>query len=130
MQFDAEISGHHLLLDALPESGGDNQGPRPKELMLAALAGCTGMDVAAILTKMRIKPDAFRVRVVSKLTEEHPKHYSSMHIEYIFEGADLAYEKLEQAVKLSQDKYCGVSHMYRKMFPLTYEIIINPENQK
>ncbi|MFH0896142.1 MAG: OsmC family protein [Bacteroidota bacterium] len=125
MLFDAEISGHHLLFDAMPESGGENKGPRPKELMLAALAGCTGMDVVAILKKMRVSLGGFSVRVVSELTEEHPKHYKSMHIEYVFSGKELPADKLEQAVQLSQEKYCGVSHMYKKAMPLTYEIKIN-----
>jgi len=124
MKFDALVSGHHVMMDALPAVGGNDEGSRPKELMLAAAAGCTGMDVVSILKKMRSEPEAINIRVEAEVTEEHPKHYSSMHIIYEFTGKDLDVEKLEKAVKLSQEQYCGVSAVYRKAMPITYEIRI------
>ncbi|MFZ4464031.1 MAG: OsmC family protein [Bacteroidales bacterium] len=124
MKFDAVVSGHHLTMDALPEVGGANEGPRPKELMLASLAGCTGMDVVSILKKMRVEVEQFDIEVDAPLTEEHPKHYTGMHITYIFRGQDLDMEKLKKAVELSQDRYCGVSAAYRKAMEITYEIRI------
>jgi putative redox protein len=124
MKFDALVSGHHVTMDALPVSGGNDEGPRPKELMLAALSGCTGMDVISILKKMRIEPAFFNVRVEAEMTEEHPKHYTAMHIIYEFKGDGLEMEKLQKAVDLSQERYCGVSTVYRKAMEITFEINI------
>jgi putative redox protein len=75
MAFEAEVNGHTLVLDAIPEVGGENRGPRPKPLMLAALAGCTAMDVISILKKMRVPVEKFNVRAQGDLTDEHPKHF-------------------------------------------------------
>jgi len=124
MKFDAIVSGHHVVMDALPISGGNDEGVRPKELMLAALAGCTGMDVVAILKKMRIQPEFFNVRVEAEMTEEHPKHYTAMHIIYEFKGEGLDLEKLQKAVNLSQERYCGVAAVYRKAMEITFAINI------
>lgn len=124
MKFDAVVSGHHVVMDALPVVGGNDEGARPKELMLAALAGCTGMDVVSILKKMRVEPEYFNIRVEAEMTEEHPKHYIAMHIIYEFKGEGLELEKLQKAVKLSQDQYCGVSTAYRKAMEITFEIVI------
>lgn len=122
MQFDAVVNGHTIKMDAMPESGGNDIGPRPKELMLSALAGCTAMDVISILKKMRVEPDKFNVNVEAEITEEHPKHYEKMKLVYEFHGKNLPMDKLEKAVELSQERYCGVSFMYRKMMELSHEI--------
>ncbi|NLI23965.1 MAG: OsmC family protein [Bacteroidales bacterium] len=122
MKFDALVSGHHVIMDASEDVGGEDSGPRPKELMLTSLAGCTGMDVVSILKKMRSEPEKFSIEVVAESTEEHPKHYTKMHIIYKFHGKNLDMEKLKKAVDLSQDRYCGVSAAYRKAMELTYEI--------
>ncbi len=125
MAFEAEVSGHKLILDADEAVGGTNKGPRPKALMMTALAGCTGMDVVSLLKKMRIDVDDFQIHIHSETTEEHPKQYSSMHIVYEFTGANLEEEKLRKIIELSQDKYCGVSASYKKAFSVSYEIKIN-----
>lgn len=125
MQFDAVVSNHHLIMDASPEVGGQNKGPKPKELMLASLAGCTGMDVISMLRKMRVNVEKFEIAVEAALTEEHPKHYTGMHVIYSFTGKELDPEKLKKAVELSQDRYCGVSAVYRKTMEVTYEIKIS-----
>ena len=122
MAFETEMNGHKITLDAAPDNGGDDKGPRPKALMLLALAGCTGMDVVSILKKMRVEVEGFRVSVEGNLTEEHPKYYDQMHVVYHFKGKDLPMEKLEKAVKLSEEKYCGVSALYKKVIPVTTEI--------
>lgn len=122
MKFDAVVSGHHVVMDALPAVGGNDEGARPKELMLAALAGCTGMDVVAILKKMRIEPEYFNIIVEAEMTEEHPKHYTAMHIIYEIRGEGLDIEKVEKAVNLSQERYCGVSTAYRKGMEITHEV--------
>jgi len=124
MQFETVVNGHAIMMDAKEESGGLDAGPRPKELMLSALAGCTGMDVVSILKKMRITPLSFNVFVEAEVTEEHPRHYTSMHIIYEFEGENLDEEKLRKAIELSQERYCGVSAVYKKAMPVTYSIKI------
>jgi putative redox protein len=125
MKFDTEVNGHHIILDAAEDVGGENAGPRPKALMLSALAGCTGMDVISILKKMKVEPENFNIKIEADLTEEHPKVYSKVHIIYEFKGKNLEIEKLQKAIELSQEKYCGVSAMYRKAMDVSYEIVIN-----
>ena len=122
MAFQTDLDGHKLTIDASVEGGGDDLGPRPKKLMLVALAGCTGVDVIMILKKMKIEPEAFNVLVEGDVTEEHPKKYHTMKIIYQFKGKDLPLDKLERAVQLSQEKYCGVSATYRDALKLETEI--------
>ena len=124
MAFEAVQDGHRITLDAGDEVGGKDLGPRPKTLMLTALGGCTGMDVISILGKMRVIPDAFTVRVSGDLTEEHPRVFSAIHLEYLFRGHELPLDKLEKAVTLSQERYCGVTAMLAKACPLTHTIRI------
>lgn len=124
MAFKAEVNGHEIMLDAVEAVGGENRGPRPKPLMMVALAGCTGMDVISILRKMRVEVEGFSVRVVGDLTEEHPKHFEKMHVIYEFKGKDLPMDKLEKAINLSEERYCGVSVSYRKAMGITSEIKI------
>ena len=124
MQFNALVSGHEVIMDAPPQVGGEDKGARPKQLMLAALAGCTGMDVVSILKKMRIDVEQFDIDIEADMTEENPKHYTKMHLIYKFKGENLDPEKLKKAVELSQEKYCGVSMVYRQTMELTYEIVM------
>ena len=124
MVFETEIDGHKIKVDAKEEVGGTGQGPRPKPLMMVSLAGCTAMDVISILNKMRLDVEIFNVKVEGDLTEEHPKHFTAMHIIYEFKGKDLPMDKLERAVQLSQENYCGVSASYKKAMNLTHEIRI------
>lgn len=122
MAFSAEVNGHEIMLDAAEKVGGENRGPRPKPLMLVALAGCTGMDVVSILKKMRVEVEDFNVSVEGDLTEEHPKQFSKMHVIYEFKGKDLPMDKLQKAVNLSEERYCGVSATYRQAMEITSEI--------
>jgi putative redox protein len=124
LAFECDMDGHHLVIDASKEGGGDDLGPRPKKLMLTALAGCTGIDVIMILKKMQIVPETFHVFVEGDLTEEHPMRYNKMKVIYQFKGKDLPMDKLEKAVKLSEEKYCGVSAAYRLAMDLSFEIKI------
>ena len=124
MAFETKINGHRIILDAEPHVGGEDLGPRPKPFMLAALGGCTGMDVISILRKMRVEVKSFNVRVIGDLVEEHPRRFHRMHVIYEFEGEDLPLDKLEKAVSLSEDRYCGVSAVYKDAMKLTSEIKI------
>lgn len=122
MVFETDLMGHKLVMDAPPEAGGQNKGPRPKPLMIASLAGCTGMDVMSILKKMRVEVEDFSIHIEGDLTEEPPKHYTKMHIVYEFAGKDLPMDKLQKAVDLSREKYCGVSYVYGKVMEMEFEI--------
>ncbi len=126
MAFESEINGHKIIIDADETVGGNNRGPRPKPFMLLALAGCTGMDVVSILKKMRVELDNFGVEVEANNTEEHPKHYDEMKVIYKFWGKDLPMDKLAKAVNLSEERYCGVSHVYKQYVKMTHEIRVNP----
>ncbi|NOZ47149.1 MAG: OsmC family protein [Chlorobi bacterium] len=125
MAFETEINGHKIIIDAVSEVGGEDRGPRPKPFMLVSLGGCTAMDVISILAKMRVIVDDFKVHVSGDLTEEHPKHFYKMHVVYEFTGKNLPMDKLEKAVSLSEERYCGVSATYRKAMELTSEIKVN-----
>jgi putative redox protein len=125
MSFETEVNGHKIILDADPIVGGEDKGPRPKPFMMVSLAGCTGMDVISILKKMHVEVDKFNVKIDGDLTEEHPKHFYKMHITFEFWGKNLPIEKLEKAVKLSEDRYCGVSEVYKKAMELTSEIVVH-----
>jgi len=124
MAFEAEVNNHKIVIDAVEAVGGKDRGPRPKPLTLVSLGGCTGMDVISILTKMRVKPDYFNVEIEGELTEKHPKYYHTIRINYIFKGEDLPMAKLEKAVSLSQDRYCGVTTMLNKAAKIEHKIII------
>ena len=124
MAFSTEVNGHEMIIDAIPEVGGENRGPRPKPFMLVALGGCTAMDVISILKKMRVEVQGFNVKVEGDLTEEHPKQFHKIHVIYEFKGKDLPMDKLQKAIDLSEERYCGVSVVYKKAMELTSEIRI------
>lgn len=124
MQFNALVSGHNVPMDASPEFGGQDAGSRPKELLLAAIAGCTGMDVVELLRKMRVDVQDFDLEVSAEVSEDHPKVYTQLHIIYKLKGKDIDPAKVKKAVDISQEKYCGVSAMLRKTMEITYEIKI------
>lgn len=125
MAFEGTVGEHKITIDADPKVGGEDKGPRPKPLMLLSLAGCTAMDVISILRKMRVELDDFDVEVQADQTQEHPKHYNKIHVIYHFTGKDLPMDKLEKAVNLSEERYCGVSAVYKKAVEMTSEIKVN-----
>ena len=124
MAFEADVNGFKVMLDAEPAVGGNNLGPRPKALTLVALAGCTGMDVISILKKMRIEPEYFNISVEGEPTEEHPKYYRKIHVIYELKGENIDLEKVDKAINLSRDRYCGVFAMLKNSSEITYEIRI------
>ena len=122
MAFETDLDDHHLVADAHPNVGGEGRGPRPKPLLLFSLAGCTGMDVVSLLKKMRVDIDDFKIEIQAELTDEHPKYYHKIHLTYVFTGKDINASKVEKAVNLSQDKYCGVSYMLKQAAEITWDI--------
>lgn len=123
MAFNAEVNGHSVMMDAGADFGGKDSGPRPKPLLLASLAGCSGMDVVSILKKMREPLSWFNIRVRAEVTDGQPTTYSGIVIVYEFKASDgLKEENVRKAVELSQEKYCGVSAMLRQAADVSYEI--------
>jgi putative redox protein len=125
MRFQAELDNHKFFIDTSKESGGTDKGPRPKALMLTALAGCTGMDVVSILKKMRVENFKFDLEVKADLTDDHPVVYKSIDLYYLFEGENLPLDKIKKAIDLSETRYCGVSAMMKAIAPIKIHIMIN-----
>ena len=117
--------GKNLLMESGPDSGGSNQVLSPKALMLSSLGGCTGLDLLSLLKKMRVEIEDFKVIVNGELTEEHPKYYDKVSIDYYFTGTDLNEEKIKKAVSLSEERYCGVIKMFRAFAEITIAIHFN-----
>jgi putative redox protein len=105
------------------DDGGSDLGPSPKRLMLASLAGCTGIDIVSILNKMKVPYSEFAMEVSAGLTDEHPKIYKDVKIIYRIRLSDGDRKKMQKAVNLSQDKYCGVSAMFKAFTKIETEII-------
>jgi putative redox protein len=108
-------------------SGRSSEMLSPMELVLASLAGCTGVDIVSILEKKRIILDDFKVRVRAKRADEYPKIYTEYHVEYLFWGKGIQTKDVEQAIQLSNDKYCSVSAMLKPGADFHYSYqILNP----
>lgn len=125
MQFNALVNGHTIIMDGPEKVGGENNGPIPKPFVLTALAGCTGMDIAAILRRAEKIPDSFEMKVTGEITKKAPIEYIAIHIIYEFRGTEENKEAALAAVTDSQEKYCGVSSMLKKALPVTWEVIYN-----
>ena len=125
MKFEASgISQHAVVMDAANEFGGQNQGPRPMELVLFALGGCTGMDILSILKKMRKEVESFEIKIEADKAEEHPKVFTHIRVLCLLKGKDLKEKDVEKAINLSKDKYCSVGAMLGKTAILDYQFEI------
>jgi putative redox protein len=124
ISFEADVAGYKIYIDSDPEFGGQNRRPKPKPLMMVALAGCTGMDLVSLMNKMRVEYDGLNVVVEGDITEEHPKHFTKMKVIYEISGKHVDLAKVEKAVTMSKEKYCGVSYSYKKAMEIEYEIRI------
>ena len=106
-------------------SEGEEKIASPKAIMLGSLAVCSGLDVIAILKKMRVELDDFKINTTASLTDEHPRYYDEVIVEYHFFGKDLDKEKIEKSVDLSVTRYCGVMEMFRRFSKVNIEIKYN-----
>ena len=126
MQFESDNpSGKTVLMDTVAKGQSEQFGLSPKAMMLSALAGCSGIDIVDILEKMKVVDYELKMEVEGFLTEEHPKFYDKVHVDYHFYGTDLNPKKIDKAVKLSVDKYCGVMEMFRQFSNVSTEIHIH-----
>ncbi len=120
--------GHHtVLMDAGKTDGGNNQGLGPKAMMLSSLAGCSGLDVVMMLKKMKAEVTDFKMQVSGELTSEHPKFYHNVMVDYHFYGSDLNEAKINKAVDLSVQKYCGVMEMFRQFAKVSTAIHLHKD---
>jgi putative redox protein len=110
-----------IMVDNALESD-EKRGMRPKAMMLTSLAGCSGLDIVSLLKKMRVEVDAFKIHVSAELTDEHPKIYKDVVVTYQFFGSDFKKSKIQKAVDLSVNNYCGVMEMFRSFTEIKVEV--------
>lgn len=114
-------AGHEMIMDATAEIGGQNAGSCPMEVLLQALAGCTGISIISILKKMQLEPSSFEMKVKGIRAKEYPKPFTEITIHYAFAG-DLPEDKVRRAIGLSKDKYCSVAHSLNAPVTVNYSI--------
>ncbi|MBF6058138.1 MULTISPECIES: OsmC family protein [Thiomicrorhabdus] len=125
MAFDATAStGHTVRMDAAPEIGGENTGPRPMEMVLMGLGGCTGIDVVMMLQKLKQDIKDVQIEIESERSEDIPKVYTKIHVHFKVFGTDLNEKKVQRAVDLSAEKYCSVSKMLEKTAQMSHDFEI------
>jgi len=122
-------SGHEIVMDSATEHGGGDRGARPKELTLLSLGGCTGMDVISIMNKMQVPYTSFSIELEADSSDGHPSVFTEIRLVYRTEGEGVQREKVDRAIQLSQERYCGVSHMLNKTAKLVVISEINGERQ-
>ncbi len=125
MSFESAVGNHKITMDTSPDHGGEDSGPGPKSLILTALAGCTGMDIVSLLNKMQVPFDSFNILTEGITADEHPKRYTAIRVVYQLTGAAILSEKVEKAILLSIEKYCGVAATLKKAVHLTFEMELN-----
>lgn len=117
-------TGHALVMDGAPEYGGKNLGPRPMEMLLLGLGGCTAFDVVMILQKGRQPIEDCQVEIEAERAEDHPKVFTSVHMRYLVKGRGLSADAVNRAVELSVEKYCSATHIINKTAAMTHEVVI------
>ncbi|OGA85443.1 MAG: peroxiredoxin [Betaproteobacteria bacterium RIFCSPLOWO2_12_FULL_66_14] len=126
MSFMAETgSGHAFIMDGAPEGGGRNLGPRPMETVLAGTGGCTAYDVVLILKRGRQAVSGCEVQLKAERADTDPKVFTRIHFHFVVRGRGLKPSVVENAIRLSHEKYCSASVMLGKMAQIThdYEIV-------
>lgn len=127
MRFVADVDNHSVPMDTKPPIGEDTA-ITPKQMLVAAICGCTGMDVVSLLKKYHQPLSKFEIEAEASVTEgAHPIVFKEVQLVFKIEGA-LEKEKVLEAITLSQTKYCSVSAMLSKSFPIHYTVQLNSEN--
>ncbi|MGH8719074.1 MAG: OsmC family protein [Burkholderiales bacterium] len=117
-------SGHSLLMDGPPDGGGHNLGPRPMETVLLGTGGCTAYDVVHILKKSRQDVTSCEVRIEAERAQADPKVFTHIHFHFVLAGNNLSPTRVEQAIRLSAEKYCSASIMLGKTAEITHDFEI------
>ena len=120
-------SGHAVLMDGAADAGGRNLGPRPMEMLLLGLGGCTAFDVMLILKRSREPVTDCVIEIDAERSEDVPKVFTKIHLRYIVTGRKLNPAKVERAVALSAEKYCSASAMLGRVADLSHEIEIRED---
>ncbi len=124
MEFQANSeSGHSWNMDASVEVGGNDRGPRPTELLLSAVGGCTGIDIVSILKKMQQPLTGLRITVSGERAEEHPRRFTHIKLHYVVSGNGLSEERVARAVELSVEKYCSVLSSLNAEVSYDFEVV-------
>jgi putative redox protein len=120
-------SGHAVLMDGAPAVGGRNLGPRPMEMLLLGVGGCTSFDVISILKKSRQNVSDCYVELEAERAETDPKVFTRIHLHFVVTGKDIKPDAVEKAIKLSAEKYCSASIMLGATAKVThdFEVIQN-----
>ncbi len=127
MHFEGEGNSKiRTQIDTSVTAGGTGYGSSPMELVLMAIAGCSGMDIVSILEKMHISYDRLEILVQGDRASNHPRVFTDIEVIYRFWGNEVSEEKLMRAIQLSMEKYCSVANMLDKVANLTYKLEINP----
>ncbi len=113
-------SNHWIVMDGPEKFKGHSAGPRPMEVLLMGLAGCTSQDVISILDKMHVEYKDFKLEITAERAPNHPKVYTKIHLTYMIWG-DVPEDKFKTAIELSETKYCSASAMLKKSSEVTYE---------
>jgi len=128
MQFVASAdSGHAVVMDADADSGGNNTGSRPMELLLMGIGGCSGMDIISILRKKKQQVTGLDAHVSGTVADEYPHRYTEITLEYIVRGKELSQDAVKRAVQLSMDKYCSVKATLEGSAKITFSYRIIEE---
>lgn len=117
-------SGHSILMDGAPDIGGKNLGPRPMELILLGLGGCSTIDVILILQKSRQEITDCVVEIEGTRASEDPKVFTDIHLHFIVTGKNLKSQQVERAISLSAEKYCSASIMLKSTANITHDFEI------
>lgn len=125
LAFSAQVRQHSFTMDAGQSSGGKDLGPSPKEILLASICTCSGMDVASILKKMRGVVESCEVNAKTETTPTHPSIFKEVLVDYKVTGTEISEEQVLKAVRLSMTKYCGVSAMVANASPIHYQVHLN-----
>ena len=125
MRFEAVAdSGHPVILSASPDLGGESHGPRPMEMVLMGLGGCSGIDVLLILNKSRQRVHTCEIELSAERADAVPAVFTRIHVRYILSGENLDRRKVARAVALSMDKYCSVTQMLSSTVAITHDFEI------
>jgi putative redox protein len=119
-------SGHSIVMDGPERAGGSDSAPRPSELLLLSLAGCTGMDVISILRKKRQSVTSLSVSVSGEQAEGHPASFRHLKVTYTVGGEDVDPEAVRRAIELSEEKYCSVGAALKEEVKITSDFEIVP----
>jgi putative redox protein len=125
MSFIAETGSKHILaMDGAPDGGGNNLAPRPMETVLAGAGGCTAYDVVVILKNSGQDVTGCEVRVEAERAETDPKVFTRIHYRFTVRGRNLKRNVVEQAVRLSHEKYCSATAILEKTAQITRDLEI------